>query len=200
MKNTVAHILFCVFACSCFAASVQGGFSADDSVMREATRVRASTAAKKAAFAEERVRLADLEKAYGLLIASKRARLAEIRRANEKRLSDGRAISAKIERDERALAELSAFLDSLFEKLAADASVRQTLESGGAMPEKFAEKNVPEKFRALCGALTFLAAEDSKISRGNGVVSSGIFVSASGADSDGVPLLKVQRKGGGNEK
>ena len=180
--------------------AVFGGFSADDAVLREATNVYASAATMKSAFAAERARLADLEKSYAALVESKRARLAEIRRANEKRLSDSRAVSSKIGRDERALAELSAFLDSFLSRIMADSRARTALEKGGVALDKFSEKSVPEKFRALCSALTFLAAEDAKVERENGSVVTGIFVSASGKDSGGVPILKVQRKGGGNEK
>lgn len=200
MKKFSAVFCMCAVSCAVCAQPSSGVFSADDSVLREATRVYAATAAMKSAFAAERARLADLEKSYAALVESKRARLAEIKRANEKRLSDSRALSAKIERDERALAELSAFLDSFFSEMASDSRVRSLLERSGVSFGGFSERTVPEKFRALCSALTFLSSEDAKVSRGNGVVSSGVFVSASGKDSGGVPLLKVQRKGGGNEK
>ena len=200
MKKASTIFCMCAVSCAVCAQSSAGAFSADDAVLREATNVYASAAAMKSAFAAERARLADLEKSYAALVESKRARLAEIRRANEKRLSDSRAVSSKIGRDERALAELSAFLDSFLSRIMADSRARAALEKGGVAFDKFSEKSVPEKFRALCSALTFLAAEDAKVERESGSVVTGIFVSASGKDSGGVPILKVQRKGGGNEK
>ena len=91
-------------------------------------------------------------------------------------------------------------MDSFLSRIMADSRARTALEKGGVALDKFSEKSVPEKFRALCSALTFLAAEDAKVERENGSVVTGIFVSASGKDSGGVPIFKVQRKGGGNEK
>jgi len=177
------------------AAAFPQDFAELDAKLSQALAVRVKTAEAARSWSAERGRLEALEKSYGATLAARAKKLASVEAANEKFSADCDVVLKKVAKDEDALERLSAFLDMKYSQMISNAKAAKIIGDSSATPRDFFSLTVVEKFRAVRAMIASLAAADSRIERSEGGISTGIFVSGSGAFGGDVSRILVSKEG-----
>lgn len=106
-------------------------------------------------------------------------------------------LSKKLNSDASKHSELSAYLDSRYAQIWGNPESDKILSSRGySANADFSTMGLAEKFRLLCDILKILKAEDSKVEISD-VVSTGVFVRASGKSRGDEAMLKIDSESSG---